>query len=27
MGKAARSRVESRNWTEAFEHFWNASPE
>ncbi|MCX6975001.1 MAG: glycosyltransferase [Verrucomicrobia bacterium] len=27
MGKAARARVESRNWTEAFEHFWNASPE
>ncbi len=27
MGKAARSRVESRNWTEAFEQFWNASPE
>ena len=27
MGKAARVRVESRNWTEAFEHFWNSSPE
>jgi glycosyltransferase involved in cell wall biosynthesis len=27
MGKAARSRVEFRNWTEAFEQFWNASPE
>ena len=27
MGKAARVRVESRNWTEAFECFWNASPE
>ena len=27
MGKAARARVESRNWTEAFEHFWNTSPE
>ena len=27
MGKAARARVESRNWTEAFERFWNNSPE
>lgn len=27
MGLAARARVESRDWTEAFEKFWSASPE
>ncbi|MEI6032990.1 MAG: glycosyltransferase [Verrucomicrobiae bacterium] len=27
MGAAARARVESRDWTEAFNKFWNESPE
>jgi len=27
MGAAARTRVESRDWTEAFEKFWYESPE
>lgn len=27
MGLAARGRVESRDWTEAFEKFWHESPE
>lgn len=27
MGRASRARVESRDWTEAFERFWNFSPE
>jgi len=27
MGVAARGRVESRDWTEAFEKFWHESPE
>ena len=27
MGAAARGRVESRDWTEAFEKFWHESPE
>ena len=27
MGLAARGRVESRDWTEAFEKFWQESPE
>ncbi len=27
MGRAARSRVENRDWSEAFEKFWNESPE
>lgn len=27
LGTAARSRVENRDWTEAFEKFWSASPE
>lgn len=27
MGTAARARVESRDWTEAFEKFWYESPE
>ncbi|MFA7234144.1 MAG: glycosyltransferase [Terrimicrobiaceae bacterium] len=27
MGLAARGRVESRDWTEAFEKFWRESPE
>jgi len=27
MGTAARGRVESRDWTEAFEKFWHESPE
>lgn len=27
MGIAARGRVESRDWTEAFEKFWHESPE
>ena len=27
MGAAARGRVETRNWSEAFEKFWNGSPE
>ena len=27
MGQAARARVESRDWSEACEKFWNESPE
>jgi glycosyltransferase involved in cell wall biosynthesis len=27
MGSAARARVETRDWSEAFEKFWAASPE
>ncbi|MEI8292542.1 MAG: glycosyltransferase [bacterium] len=27
LGEAGRSRVESRDWTEAFNRFWNESPE
>lgn len=27
MGSAARARVETRDWSEAVERFWNASPE
>jgi glycosyltransferase involved in cell wall biosynthesis len=27
MGSAARGRVETRDWSEAFEKFWTASPE
>jgi glycosyltransferase involved in cell wall biosynthesis len=27
MGSAARGRVENRDWSEAFEKFWSASPE
>lgn len=27
MGSAARTRVETRDWSEAFEKFWNGSPE
>lgn len=27
MGAAGRSRVEGRDWSEAFERFWSASPE
>jgi glycosyltransferase involved in cell wall biosynthesis len=27
MGAAGRSRVEGRDWAEAFERFWSASPE
>jgi len=27
MGESGRARVETRDWTEAFEKFWNESPE
>jgi phosphatidylinositol alpha 1,6-mannosyltransferase len=27
MGEAGRRRVENRDWSEAFEKFWNYSPE